>query len=242
MLNIVICDDNKTYLQAAVSVVQNYFDKLKRSVHIYKFTNEYEMRTWYDNFDEEINILVLDICIDENSNGIDIAKRAHAVNSSTKIIYMTAFLEQAADICETDFTYFVYKRSDWIEKLEKALEKAIVQIGNDDKRTLAIGSKTIYFDEIICLEAQKKNTVFYLDGKDDLTVSKGISSFSSSLPNNFYACHRSYIVNLDKIESLDRSDKSIKLTNGIIIPIPRAKYKEFSDIYYAYLEKKAMWQ
>lgn len=99
---------------------------------------------------------MLDICIDENTNGIDIAKKAHIQNSSTKIIYMTAFLEQAADICETDFTYFVYKRSDWIEKLEKALDKTISQIGNDTEKTIEIGAKTVYFDEIICLEAQKR--------------------------------------------------------------------------------------
>lgn len=156
MLNIVICDDNKTYLQAAVSVIQNYFDQRKENVHIFKFANEHEMKTWFENFDEEIDILVLDICIDENTNGIDIAKKAHIQNSSTKIIYMTAFLEQAADICETDFTYFVYKRSDWIEKLEKALDKAISQIGNDTEKTIEIGAKTVYFDEIICLEAQKR--------------------------------------------------------------------------------------
>lgn len=242
MLNIVICDDNKIYLQAAVSVIQNYFDQRKENVHIFKFTNAHEMKTWFENFDEEIDILVLDICIDEKTNGIDIAKKAHIQNSSTKIIFMTAFLEQAADICETDFTYFVYKRSDWIEKLEKALDKALSQITNDEEKTIAIGTKTVYFDEIICLEAQKKNTVFYLDAKDDITASKGINSFSSSLPQNFYACHRSYIVNLDKIEKLNKSEKTIILKNELIIPIPRAKYKEFSDIYYAYLEKKAMWQ
>lgn len=41
MLNIVICDDNKTYLQAAVSVIQNYFDQRKENVHIFKFANEH---------------------------------------------------------------------------------------------------------------------------------------------------------------------------------------------------------
>lgn len=122
---------------------------------------------------------------------------------------MTAFLEQAADICETDFTYFVYKRSDWIEKLEKALDKAISQIGNDTEKTIEIGAKTVYFDEIICLEAQKKNTVFYLEGKENITVSKGINSFALSLPQNFYACHRSYIVNLDKIERLNKSENVV---------------------------------
>ena len=157
-------------------------------------------------------------------------------------IILTAFLEQAADICETDFTYFVYKRNDWIEKLEKALEKALSQLGNYKENTFQIGSKKVYPNEILCLEAQKKNTLFYLEGGEKVTVSKGINTFAPALPFNFHACHRSYIVNLDKIENVYKSEKTIELTNGMLIPIPRAKYKEFSDVYYAYLEKKAMWQ
>lgn len=88
---------------------------------------------------------------------------------------MTAFLEQAADICETDFTYFVYKRSDWIEKLEKALDKAISQIGNDTEKTIEIGAKTVYFDEIICLEAQKRKIPFFI------SKAKKISPFQKGL-------------------------------------------------------------
>lgn len=240
MLNIVICDDSETYLQAAVSVVQNYFDDT--DAHIYKFNNEYEMKTWYNHFDEQVHIMILDICLDSDTNGISVAKEIHKKNSATKIIFMTAFLEQTADICETDFTYFVYKRNDWIEKLEKALDKAIEQIGSDEKRKIEIGSNTVYFDEIVCLEAQKKNTVFHLDGKDDITASKGINTFAQALPNNFYSCHRSYIVNFDKIEKIDKSEKTIILTNGEVIAVPRAQYKAFDENYYNYLEKKAMWQ
>ncbi len=242
MLNVVICDDNETYLQAAVSVVENYFDTKKVDVHIYKFKNEYEMRTWYDHFDEDVHIMILDICLDSDTNGISVAKQIHKDDSATKIIFMTAYLEQAADICETDFTYFVYKRSDWIEKLEKALTKAMSEIKNDDNRKIQIGSNSIYYDEIVCLEAQKKNTVFQLDGKDNIIVSKGINTFIDTLPVNFYSCHRSYIVNFDKIEKIDKSEKTILMTNGTIISIPRAQYKPFIENYYNYLEKKVMWQ
>ena len=242
MLNLVICDDSETYLNAAVSVVENYFDKTDTAAHIYKFKSEYEMRTWFNHFDEEVNIMLLDICLDSDTNGISIAKKIHDKNSATKIIFITAFLEQAADICETDFTYFVYKRSDWIEKLEKALDKAMSEIDEDKNRKIQIGSSTVYFDEIICLEAQKKNTVFHLAGKNDITIQKGINTFIDLLPNNFYACHRSYIVNFDKIENINKSDKTILLNGSILVPIPRAQYKPFIENYYNYLEKKVMWQ
>ena len=49
------------------------------------------------------------------------------------------------------------------------------------------------------------------------------------LPQNFVQCHRSYIVNVDKIVQI--IGEEIELSNGNIIPLSRSHIKEVKKVF-----------
>ena len=79
----------------------------------------------------------------------------------------------------------------------------------------------IAFHQICYLEAiDKKVTVF--TQRQSIVFRKTLGSIAEALPSSFVRCHRSYIVNLNCIESADFSEMTLQINNGDILPISRS--------------------
>ncbi len=52
-----------------------------------------------------------------------------------------------------------------------------------------------------------------------ISCTKTLDKINEALPNCFARCHRSFIINKDKIVLLDRKAKEVKLENNIVCPI-----------------------
>lgn len=238
MLNIAICDDNLTYLNATMMIVSNYFEKKKEQIQLFPFSKANELTNWIDSFGDTLHILILDICLDKNKNGIPIAKRITDNYSNTQIVFTTAYIENAADICEAKFSYFVYKKKNWFVKLQKALDKATSTLDDISSHQLLIDKQIISTTSVEYIESDKKQSIIDLIDGDSITVNKGIHYFAEALPSNFYQIHRCSIINMDCIDSLDKAKKEVILHNGKTLSVSRSRYSDFSDTYYNYLAGK----
>ena len=87
--------------------------------------------------------------------------------------------------------------------------------------------------DIIYIEAQNKHIVFTMfDGtKIETTEPLHIWEEKLTLDNGFFKCHRSYIVNINHIDTY--MSKEIKMHSGDIIPIARSYQKSFDSAYFA---------
>lgn len=172
MLNIAICDDNLTYLNATMMIVSNYFQNKKEQIQLFPFTKANELTNWIDSFGDTLHILILDICLDKNENGISIARSVTESYKNTQIIFTTAYIENAADICEAKFSYFVYKKKDWIIKLQKALDRATNNLIDISSQQLFVDKQTINTASVACIESDKKQSIINLMGGAPTTVNK----------------------------------------------------------------------
>ena len=87
-------------------------------------------------------------------------------------------------------------------------------------------------DDIILLKAERKNTLVFIDGdKKPIIARCSIGSLKEKLPNDFYQCHRSYIINLTHIALYEYKSKIIKMSNEIevrLYPPQRIHYTKVS--------------
>ena len=61
-----------------------------------------------------------------------------------------------------------------------------------------------------------------------------LSDFKQKLSASFALSHKSFIVNMDKIKSLNSTE--IILENNVTIPVSRSKFRKCKELYLEYLK------
>jgi two-component system LytT family response regulator len=90
--------------------------------------------------------------------------------------------------------------------------------------------------DIIYCEAHNTYTKFYIEGKEPLLISKPLGDVEEMLNGGpFFRTHRQYLVNIQKITELLRTDGGFLLmSDGQEIPIVRTRRQELLDLMKVY--------
>ena len=94
----------------------------------------------------------------------------------------------------------------------------------------------VKFENIIGIEAKQAYTsLVCINDTGELksyTYSKNLSYFENLLTNglSFFRCHRSWIINLKHIKTLNKKGFEAQTTNGFKIPVSRRRIKAFSEL------------
>ncbi len=220
MLNCIVVDDE----EMSRRVVVHFIEKTKFLQLSNEFDNAIEAVAYLD--EEHVDIIFLDVQMPEMS-GMDF------INSFEKeidIILITSEQKYAVEAFEKKVTDYLVKPIDYSRFLQAA-QKA--QSNIELKRTATVERRELYvrtdakivrisYEKILFVEALADYVIIQTEAKKHIVhfTMKGIVN---RLPvNEFVRTHRSYIVNLDKIEALE--DNSL-LIGEKYIPIG-ASYKE----------------
>ena len=178
-------------------------------------------------------------------NGINLGKIISKIYPEVKIIFITAYKDYAVDAFEVKA--FDYLLKPYSEERIRNLLKSLVSTKSVDNilnRNTSLKKITINMDEKIYvlslsdvdyIEANEKETLIFANKKRYISKIK-ISKWEEMLEGyNFYRCHRSYIVNLDKIVEIEQwfnSSWIIKLKNySSTIPVSRNNIKELKELF-----------
>lgn len=187
---------------------------------------------------EKIDLVFLDIQMPD-MNGIDFSK---TLSPNTKIIFTTAFKDYAFEGFKVDAVDYLLKPFNYAEFL-KAANKVAERISiTDDK------GKTAYSDNFIFVKSEYKQVkinldeVYYFEGLKDYikiwltTQPKPVLTLMSlkmleqELPEeNFMRVHRSFIVALNKINAVERSQIIINNERITIAEQYKEKFQAFID-------------
>ena len=156
-------------------------------------------------------LLFLDIQMPD-LNGMELA---HMLPEGTKVIFTTAFKEYAYESYEVsalDFLLKPVRYNKFITAVEKAREWFASQ---DTPKTISSvflkvdgEYRQVALDKILYVCGMKDYVMFYVEGeRKPLITHLTMKSVEEMLPaGQFLRVHRSYIVALDKIRSVDRND------------------------------------
>lgn len=231
MLNFVLCDDNKNVLNKFSKMLDLIFinNDLDGKVS-FVTSNPNDVLEYAKN--HQIDVLILDIDLKSNISGIDIANQIRSINKKVYLIFATAHLEYL-------MLAYKYKTFDYLPKpisLEN-LESTVLRLYNDisenssEKQFIKIHNRnTIIRADSICF-IEKDNTKLIFKSQDtDYSVYSSFNKIQSELPSGFIRCHKSYIVNIKNIKSIENNIIHFDKTNKLTCTIGQVYKKKFMEV------------
>lgn len=237
VIRVAICDDMTDFLHSAKTLVaqwQNKPDDL--SVETFEDADALINAHTAKPFD----IILLDVVM-PLLNGIDAAAEIRKTDRTVKIVFLTASPEFAVASYTVKADNYLLKPVSR-EQLYLCLDELYVDILNSAKCITARDMSAVYRIElrnIEYLEAQRKQILFALSDGSTIKTHDPLYSFEGQLllEDGFFKCHRSYIVNLHRINTY--TPKEVVMRSGYRIPISRSCQKEFEKAYFTTLFGKA---
>ena len=171
-------------------------------------------------------------------DGIDAARRLLADRHGVQLIYMTSHAEYCSRVYRTDHVYLLLKpivKADF----DDALEKAIVNIESGLTRPFGVkvGGRTIRVvpSEIEYIKSERRKVRIHLTDSV-IEVYESLGNIETMLPSVFIQCHKSYLVNLEKIVEM-RCD-GVDLVSGATIPVSQKRSRATRDAFTNYLRHR----
>lgn len=222
MLNFVICDDNL-----------NIVNKLKDMLEIIFLKNDIDAQVSFisDNAKDTLNfvnnnhtdVAILDVNLNANMSGIDLAKKIRETNKNMYIIFSTGHLEYSL-VAYTVKTFDYLPKPITLERLEITISRLLDDMESSSKKYLQIDKRTIINpDEINYIKKDGMKLVFCTDSRN-YEVYNSFNKIQGLLPDNFVRCHKSYIANTDNIININTKNNVINFDNNLSCEIG-AKYK-----------------
>jgi two-component system LytT family response regulator len=220
----------------AVKMIENYIARTEGLVLAASYNDPLKALTALDEM--KVDVLFLDIQMPD-LDGLNFSRQ---VPPSTKIIFTTAFKQYAFESYEVDAVDYLLKPIRYqkfllaISKVRQRLEMASSsEKGTADKSIfIRVDNvlKRIDFDDILYVGGLKDYVHLYLVGDSrPLITHLTMKAVEDMLPSDrFMRVHRSYIIALDKIRSVDRN--SCIYIGNEVIHVTEA-YKEAFDRYLA---------
>lgn len=208
----------------AIQLLENYVTKIPFLELVFSSENPIEALEYIQN--NEADLIFLDIQMPELS-GINFMK---IVGDKLKYILTTAYSEYALEGYEHNVIDYLLKPIPF-GRFEKSALKAQERFPTEETSAnsyIFVKSSgqqhKINFDEILYVESIKDYVNIKTD-KQEYIVLDTLKSLESHLPENFARVHKSFILNLDKIEKIDV--RNVFLNSGKEIPIGETYKSEF---------------
>ncbi len=198
-MNCIIVDDEYPSIQE-LSYFINNFSSIKI---LNKFVDSIKALEFVQN--NSIDIIFLDISMPK-FDGLAFSRVINTLKTKPFLVFITAYSEYAIDAFEVaafDYILKPYSETRITDTLQR-LENSTATKRNNGKLTIKRNCKlcVLSIDDIYYCEVHEHEVYIYTRDEHYI-VSSSISDFYKKLPHdNFFRCHRSYIVNLDKITEI----------------------------------------
>lgn len=237
-------DDEKKVLQTLVHVIEQHIPELQIVGTASNVKDAYTLI-----LEKKPRVVFLDIVMPMQS-GFELIHKFSKIDF--EIVFITSHQEYALDAIRCLPLAYLLKPVDTEdllnllptlrERLEmkdkKAMYDALVHnMAQEDKREhkLAIfnhdATEFIPIKDIIHVEGWNRYTKFHIRGKKTILSSYNIGKYVQTLANHaFYLCHKSHLINLEYVQSL-QSELKIQLSDASIVPLAVRKRQEFLDLF-----------
>ena len=226
MLKVFICEDNKVQKSKFANIIDKIIHKNDYIIKIEKSTsNPYEILD-YLKTNKTYGIYFLDVNLNSDINGIQLAEKIRQYDPRGFIIFITSHAEMS-------YLTFLYKVEalDYIikdnynnisQRIEECLKNSIKKydaVCNNSEKffSLKINDKivNINFNDIYYFETSNQihKVILHSTNRQVEFYSK-MKDIEKKLDERFCRCHNSFIVNKDKIKEIDKKNRIAHLVNG----------------------------
>lgn len=225
MFKVVICEDDSIFR----STLKDYLEVIFRET-----TNKFEIKVFecgedlIENYPEDTDIFFLDIEMKKIS-GMDVARKIREVGDSSEIIFTTGLIDYIQDGYEVRAYRYLLKPIKF-NRLKYHVNECIKDILKRHENNLVVVNKgSVYkveIDEITFIEVINKDIIIHTKNQTYNTKTNMKSIEKELIKYNFYRCHKSFLVNIKYVESIEQNTI---LVNNIKIPVSRHRIKGFKN-------------
>jgi len=233
MISCIAIDDEPLALKQIVQ----YIDKTPYLALVDQFENALQAMSFLQ--DNEVDLMFVDINMPDLS-GMDFVK---SLNNPPKVIFTTAYSEYAVEGFRVDAIDYLLKPigySDFLKAAEKAKERISPQITENtsvesNEQFLFIKSEykilRIVLSNIKYIEGMREYLRIHIENQRPVMALMSMKKMEEFLPEkDFMRVHRSYMVNLNKITTIERN--RIIFDKDVYIPVSeqyKSKFQEYLD-------------
>lgn len=225
MIRFCIVEDEKEQAELLNRYIRKYGNSTGESLEAEWVVDGIDL---VEEYKGQYDIILLDIQM-KHLDGMTAAEKIRMVDPDVVIIFITSTVQYAVQGYAVDALGYVLKPvlyPAFAKLMEKAIvrvkarrEKVYIHVSLEDRR-LKLDCERIFY-----IESQRNNVIVHTE-TEDYVAAGPLKRFEETLDaHGFSKCHNAYLVNLSKVEAVQKTD--LVLANGVLLPISRARKKEF---------------
>ncbi len=240
-MNYIICDDQQSWINTITTNLNKVIEKnnLPGSIvldtqnpsDVIKYAKECEIDAY------EINVYLLDVDLNANKNGLELARQVRMLDPLAYIIFITAHLEYGMLVFKYKLKAFEYlvKPVDYVDfsrcivALTEDYNKFLRTIENDKQTFVNIVSGykeyKLNINDILYIESKGPKVIIHtinnaIETYMSLNTIEDMLNVTKAL---FYRTHKTFLINLMHVEHINFSQMFVRMINGDICMISRNK-------------------
>lgn len=232
-MRIAICDDETQIRELLKDKISRYCFTNNIELNLQTFENGEELLK--DDF-QTFDVLFLDVDM-PGIDGLETAKEIRKLNRDMLIIFLTAYSEFVFESFKVDaFRYLVkpVPNQELTETLDAIREKLCAP---EENLSFQFQNErySIRYSNIIYIEGMRDKIWIYC--KDTTYRWRGtLKSLNEMLQEKgFFQVHRSYIINMNKIQKYN--SQTVVMESGYKVPISKYRLDDFKEEYIKYWSK-----
>lgn len=236
-MRILICDDDTAFLS---EMQEHLLTAMGPAFHIDVCNRPDELYGLLSS--GRYHLLLMDICL-EGANGITLARNVLESWPSLPVIFITGYPDLYYEKVYLDVRPFgfVKKPVDWalLDSLIRQIDESRSQLPSSRLFVRTGGGlEAVELELILYIESHKHNLLIHTRDKT-LVIYDKLDRIASKLPDHFFRCHKSFLVNAHYIRRYENN--CFILEGGACIHISQLKAKSIRRQFMEYLEQRKLW-
>lgn len=235
-MDIAVCDDDRVFLDEMKQVLSDC-----RNIGFIECFSDIELfrKSVMDGI--KYDAVLMDIDWKEAKNGIDYGEWLYSKSPRTSLIFVTGYSEQYIEAVFMQNT----KIAGYLKKPvnKNNLQRLLERITDDKKKisdeTMVVKQRgkviSLLYKDICCIESTGHNVIIHTLN-EEISVYDSLQNVVKNLPDNFFQCHKSYVVNFDYVKVIDENE--VVLSRGNIVKkaqVSGRRKKKMEEAFFDYL-------
>lgn len=226
---IALCEDETDSRCGLARLIQSFCEARELAVEIDAFSCGEDFLASAREYD----IVFMDVYL-TGMSGVEAVKRLHGA-ASRQIVFTTSSREHAIEAFGLNAAHYLVKPLT-AQAVAQAMERCLDRLGKNPGKYLLVkterGIIPVPMEQIVYIEVSNKLSTIHTT-KNDLQTYTSLDALFEQLDGSFLRAQRSYVVNMNFIESI--SADRVVLRDGTQIPLSRSNRAELKGQYQKFL-------
>ncbi len=231
MLRFGICDTDTQFLSKLADTLHKMFDPCKIEYMYGPLALEVFLQSGNA---ANVDVLITEIEL-RKQNSIELISRCMEESSATQVVFMTSKIEFCTEVYEARHCGLLIKPIQ-IKELERNIKRALTLLEQIKKSGILVQKNgtthVVRASSLIYVEGRGRIIKIRTDS-ETLESYEKVSDFIYRLDGRFLQCHKSYVVNMDRVNKFQGD--SFLMDDGALVPISQSRRKVVRESFLKYM-------